>query len=447
MINKRLSDSTVSAIRMASILLGFILIVAAFLSDKIGLSIGGGFSSNQIGFIAAGAVLIFAGFMGRKFPGFYRGVALILMNLVVVIVLFEFFSLVLVKIIDPERFRIPAMKIEELGTFDNIESPVVVGKYAPFVIWRSNPEMTNDSVTVSNEGYRVTPGSSRDSDAYLVFLFGGSAMWGVNVPDSCTIGAYLQRDLTEITGKSIAVRNMAQLAHSSTQEIIELMLQLRSGNVPDIVIFYDGFNDVWGAYESGIAGAHHTLKAITERVEGSPEAFGMGSPIENLINNSNTSLLFTTLKARGIIFSEEEPEIVTYSTMGIDADSLSEEIARLYYGNCGVVDALAEVYGFEYMIIWQPNIWCGEKPLTDYEKTIYEGEFEFFPAGRDPDLKALLVKTYEEFENSITDSEHFFSFENIFDRIEDEVYNDYAGVHVRPWANELIAEEILRLLP
>ena len=115
----------------------------------------------------------------------------------------------------------------------------------------------SDILTISENGYRLVPGISEDNDAFRVFLFGGSTMWGMGVADSNTIGSYLQNQLAEMSDELVAVYNFGQPGFASTQEVIELMLQLRDGNVPDIVIFFDGVNDIWNAYGSGQAGGYH----------------------------------------------------------------------------------------------------------------------------------------------------------------------------------------------
>ncbi|MBC8457124.1 MAG: hypothetical protein H8D67_03910, partial [Deltaproteobacteria bacterium] len=38
------------------------------------------------------------------------------------------------------------------------------------------------------------------------------------------------------------------------QEVIDLFLQLQKGNIPNIVIFYDGINDTFSAFQNGISG-------------------------------------------------------------------------------------------------------------------------------------------------------------------------------------------------
>lgn len=444
MKDSRLSDSTVKVLRKTAIVLGGMLILLAMFSNILGLSTSSGLSINQILFAASGVILIIAGILGRSFPVFYESTAKIFFSIVIAVILLDLLSLVLVKLIDSERFRIRAQKIEE-GHLDELEHMVVIGRYEPFVVWRSNMIINCDSITINEDGFRLTPEASRDPDAFSVFMLGGSAMWGVGVSDSGTIASYLQRDLSELTARPVAVFNLAQTAHSSTQEVIELMLQLRNGNIPDLVIFYDGFNDVWGAYENGLAGVHHSLQAIAGRVEGTDEALNIMPVWEIILRKTNTWLLVTSLRSKGIL-PQEIVEIPTYRTMGMDFDTLTSQIVSVYYGNCRVIEALADSYGFDCLFIWQPTLWTGDKALTDREQIFYEGGSESFLAGGDPAFKELLEASYDLFEGSITDSTRYFSFRPIFDEIEHEVYFDYSGAHVSAEANEMITVELIRII-
>jgi hypothetical protein len=435
----RLSDGAVSFLRRIAVVIGLIFIIVAFTADMIGLSAGTGLSGNQIAFGVIGLILIIAGILGRKFSDVYRGSALMLLNMVIALILLDFMSLALVKIIDPERFTVRAAKLER-GTLALVEHTVIIGQYAPYVVWRANPNIANDSTRIDENGYRLTPGSSPDPEAYKVFLMGGSSMWGTSVADSGTISFYLQRDLPTLMDRPVSVSNMAQIGFASTQEVIELMLQLRSGNIPDMVIYYDGFNDVSSAYTNGFAGGHFSQTAIAERVEGRTEEFEMLTFPEVLFRYTNIWLLFTSLRERASHREEGDySNLLTYSTMGIDKDSLAAAVVDAYLGNCRVVESLSESFGFECLFVWQPSIWVGDKPLTEYERTIAEGGFDFFLAGGDPAFRGLMQASYDIYSESMPASLRYRSFASIFDEVDDEVYIDYSGVHVKPWANELIA--------
>jgi hypothetical protein len=100
-----------------------------------------------------------------------------------------------------------------------------------------------------------------------VFAFGGATMWGTGSPDWETIPAYLQAGLEARRGKPVCMVNFGESSFVSTQEVIQLLLQLESGNVPHLVIFYDGINNIYAAYQSGQAGVHENLDPIAAKLQ------------------------------------------------------------------------------------------------------------------------------------------------------------------------------------
>lgn len=440
-----MTDKTVGAIRAGCLCIGVLMIAIALLSDRAGLSADDGLGRNQIVFICAGLIFVVSGLLGRKFPGCYKGIALFLLNMLVALVLLEMISLVLLKVLNPESMQIHARKVAE-GHLHELESNVVQGVYAPFVVWRSNPLLNCDSVTITEGGYRLVPGSLEDPEAYKVFLFGGSAMWGTGVSDSNTIAAIMQADMDGLMALPMAVSNFAQVAHSSTQELVELVLQLRAGNVPDCVVFYDGFNDVWGAYESGFAGGHHSQQIIAARVEGRQEACNSVSPFMEILMKTNSFLLISALRGSINETRHHACRLVTYRTMGVDTDSLARDIVDTYVGNCQVVRSLGEIYGFECLFVLQPTIWYGNKELNGFENEIFRGGGESFTAGADPAFRELLCSAYELYESSTADSSSFISLAGMFDGEAEQIYTDYSGAHVNPEANRMIANRLLEEL-
>ena len=440
-----MSDGAIRVIRTAAVSIGGLLLLVALLANVLGLSTGAGLSRNQITFGVTGLVLISAGLLGRKFPGFYRGTAVMLLNIIIAVILLDLMALVMVKMFDPERFALRARKLD-IEHADVMESTVVQGMYAPFVVWRTNAILSCDTLSITEDGYRLTPGTSQDIDAYRVFLFGGSSMWGYGVSDSCTIGAYLQRDLEELTGQPVAVLNLGQLGYASTQEMIELILQLRAGNVPDLVVFYDGVNDAWNAFGSGNVGGHHSEDQVSARVEGRSEEFEIPSVPETLLRNSNIWLLMTSINNRSSDGEIDIEDLATYSTMGIDRDTLASAVVSTYLGNCAVVEALAESYDFEYLFVWQPCIWLGEKPLTTDEENLYLGGVEYHFNSADQAYRELLESTYRCYAASLPDTNHYATFTGIFRGVTEEIYTDFSGVHLSATGNEIVAANILDLI-
>ncbi len=441
--SNRLSDSTVKALRVFSLVAGVLLLLAAAFANPLGLSVSGGLSRNQIVIGLFGMGMIAAALLGRKFPGCYRGLALILLNTVLLLLLLDLASLVVVKIIDAGLFRAEKMKMED-GNSDLARSNLAVGRYAPYVVWRADPDASGEGVTVSGDGHRVTPGNPADADAYTVFLFGGSSMWGTGVADTSTIPFHLRELLREDSGLPVRTLNFGQMAFSSTQEVIELMLQLREGNIPDLVIFYDGFNDIWNAWDNGFAGGHHAQARIAERIEGRAEGADQLPLLELIARRTNIWMLLQSLnRSNGNDFAFDPMDIFSRRTMNIRTDSLAVSVVHIYLGNCRVVEALGEAYGFHCLFVWQPAIWLGDKPLTEHEQDVFDGGSGTDRSAGSPMFKELFMgDAYAMFQDSISGKDNYLSFSNIFQDESRELYTDYSGCHVNSLGNELIARSL-----
>src|SRR5262245_19313240 len=133
--------------------------------------------------------------------------------------------------------------------------------------WRRAP-FHGQTIDIDSNGIRVTPGADCRQDAFKVFTFGASEMWGTGSPNWETIPAHLQQGLETLRAGPVCVTNFAESAYVSMQSIIMLLMQLRAGNVPDIVLFYTLTDDVYAGYQSGRAGVIENLEQITARFEG-----------------------------------------------------------------------------------------------------------------------------------------------------------------------------------
>src|SRR5262245_32541676 len=139
-------------------------------------------------------------------------------------------------------------------------------RYYPYVGWRRAP-FKGKTIEIDANGRRVTPGADCSAKSFRLFTFGESTMWGTGSPDWGTIPAYLQKRLEKLKQGHVCVTNFAETAYATTQDVILLQMQLRSGNVPDAVLFYNLTGDIGAAYESGRAGVHANLDDVAARFE------------------------------------------------------------------------------------------------------------------------------------------------------------------------------------
>jgi lysophospholipase L1-like esterase len=104
-------------------------------------------------------------------------------------------------------------------------------------------------------GARVSLSPTCDCPRVRVWLLGGSTAFGWNQRDEFTIASYLVR-IGEELGIAIDIENFAVPGWTIDQEWRHLERLLDRRPPPDVVLFYDGFNDAMGAVAEA---------AITER--------------------------------------------------------------------------------------------------------------------------------------------------------------------------------------
>jgi hypothetical protein len=285
----------------------------------------------------------------------------------------------------------------------------------------------------------LTPGADCRTTSFKVFTFGASEMWGTGSPDWDTIPANLQKGLEKLRQGPVCVMNFAESAYVSMQDVIMLLMQLRSGNVPDVVLFYTIGSDVYAAYQSGRAGVLQNLDQLAARFEGRQEP----SSFVDQLRSTYSYALIDKLMGKLTIANpqQEEPtprKLVTYESMGIDVAKLSDLIVQHYLGNHEIVNALAQEYGFKYFFFLPPRIFRGNKPLTPEEQEMkhsVETEAAFYK---------LYTAVYETIERESSKYQNLYSMVHIFDRYDSLIWID--AVHVTPIGNQLIAERMLDII-
>lgn len=136
-----------------------------------------------------------------------------------------------------------------------------------YVYFRRAP-IGGREVAVDSLGHRITPQPQQPTAPVArVRMYGGSTMWGEPLRAEHTIPAEVARRLQPLAGQGarIDVTNVGETGYVFTQEVLQLMLDLRRGERPDVVVFYDGINDVASAVQRGVAGdPQNEVKRVAE---------------------------------------------------------------------------------------------------------------------------------------------------------------------------------------
>ncbi|MBU1694550.1 MAG: SGNH/GDSL hydrolase family protein [Verrucomicrobia bacterium] len=118
-------------------------------------------------------------------------------------------------------------------------------EYEPFVQIREKA-FTGRYLNVDAHGFRRTKNQGPwppDPDAFNIFLFGCSVVFGYGVPDDQTLASHLQDVLVERTGRDIRLYNFGRGFYFSTLERLLIEKLLLAGHRPDLALFVDGSND------------------------------------------------------------------------------------------------------------------------------------------------------------------------------------------------------------
>jgi hypothetical protein len=288
--------------------------------------------------------------------------------------------------------------------------------YSPYDLWTRRPYQ-GTAITINADGSRRTVGSVCTPDAYRIYVYGGSTLWGFEVTDAMTIPSYLQAELDAVIDQPVCVVNYADLAMVNTQEIMRLMTQLQADDVPDMVIFYDGVNDVIAANRNGPG--THRLGNLYEGFFRSDD----GDPIADWWNGTYISL-FTRNLAGGGGGTPDEPS----PTSGPDRP-LADRTVDLYLTNYEIVAAWAEAFDFDYLFFWQPVLVASDKPRTEQEVLLVQAPPE--------SLVTLYQDVYAIMDDIAGDYPNLINLSGIFDDVETMLFIDFN--HVSYQGNQIIA--------
>ncbi|HEV3111272.1 MAG TPA: SGNH/GDSL hydrolase family protein [Candidatus Binataceae bacterium] len=270
----------------------------------------------------------------------------------------------------------------------------VSARWYPYVYWKGSP-LSSTYLNIDREGDRATWNSRSHHNGrptLRVFTFGGSTMWGFGVRDDYTPASLLAKRLAAQTDYNAEVSNYGQIGYVSTQEVLALYELLSQGIRPDVVVFYDGINDCFAAYQAGIAGlTHNEFLRVREF-----NLLGNRSRAKNLYLAALRTLVFNTNAARlgrllggkdsdsGAGDDVEAREILSYLAPRPHPeaeDALERDVVSRYLFNKQIVEMLGKQFGFRCLFFWQPVIFF-KNSLTPYERKFIgdPGQEKFFLA-------------------------------------------------------------------
>lgn len=230
----------------------------------------------------------------------------------------------------------------------------------PYVYWRSRP-YRGQFINIGEHGIRRTWNASPAPGARQpkMFIFGGSTMWGYAARDDFTIASYVSKKLASSLGSPPWVVNFGESGYVTTQEVLALVLELRKGNVPDIVVFYDGVNEAWAAFQSNVAGIpQNEINRVVE--------FNLREQLN--WRRGFVEKLGLYRVARGVTGSLGGAEAGPVARGRYLDPSLAAAVTDVYLWNVRFVNLLAREYGFRAVFYWQPTVYSKKVLSPDEDR-------------------------------------------------------------------------------
>jgi len=298
-------------------------------------------------------------------------------------------------------------------------------------------------INIDSSGIRQTiqlePEIGRTVDPVL--MFGGSTMWGNAQRDSGTIPSILAASL-EHDIQQTRIVNLGEMGYVFTQEVMELLLRLRDGARPRVVVFYDGINEVAAIVQSGVAGIPQNESHRARDFRVGTEMFAWKTDLGAELGAAaavGEVLAFRSQLVQRLLSATGSP-----SWAPRPPDELAADLLRTYVNTVRLVEAMADDYGFEVMYIWQPSLHTTQKPLTLFEQHLMQTlDTEQFHA-TSKKIHEIIAQSIDSAMADVATG-RFLNLWQLFAADTANVFVDDIG-HTTEEANEEVVEAILPVL-
>ena len=351
----------------------------------------------------------------RRFVSFYRGLAVFVLNTLVLLALvhlgaWAWYSMRAAADPGSERLEFlgpraaqlyPGWSSDDLRVLLN-ETWTRPLEYQPFYEFEERA-FRGRFVNVSAEGFRHVrqQGPWPPSPQFFnVFVFGGSTTFGYGIADEETIASFLQQELQGKTPRPARVYNFACGHYYSTQERARFQQLLVLGFVPDLAVFVQGLNEFHRyddrAYLSDPI--HHLVEARAVRRQQHLPAW---------------LTLFSPRRIRAELRPYQRPQKTPSSD-----PQLADRLIDRYLHNKKMTEVVAAAEAVPAVFVWQPVL-------------LYRYDIKRFPLpGRPQPLTGIGTERMADRLKRTPPPENLIWAADLQDRVPDPLYVD--AVHYAP---------------
>ncbi len=310
--------------------------------------------------------------------------------------------------------------------------------FTPYLMWRFATTTTAKYFNIVAPGERKTWNPEKFSEPPTkIFMMGASSLMASSARDNDTIPSFISQELNS-TVPRYEVRNFGEPGYVFEQEVLKLTALLRAGERPDIVLFYDGHNDVENAYDFGYPGnLGYPEYLMREKLEGGLAQVILRKSRDFIRDNCITCrLVYAAIqKINPQLFYGYD--LQGYSLPDEVRENLAQATADDYAQTYSLLEKLAGAYHFRFMVFLQPSLMT-ETKLVGTEEQIAEWNWRV----RDERQKAFHLRVRELLAQKKIP--YLADLANIFADRTTAYYHDHVHVWYKP--NKIAAEQITKNL-
>jgi lysophospholipase L1-like esterase len=287
-------------------------------------------------------------------------------------------------------------------------------RYHSFLGWRRLP-YHGETINIDERGIRQTVDRTPNGADRKIFFFGGSTTWGTGVSDEYTIPS----QFASIT-REYQATNYGEAAYTAHQSLEMLIKVLQEGERPDIVVFYDGVNDVKYKCRSAHNWYSHSWEdRYVPRFELYDSVFSLDYALGPM------SRVAQILKSSVRVGLNIEAE-----TYNCNKDiRKAERIAAALVHDWKIAQTIVKAHGGQFFGFLQPISYFSRTKLEHISVS--------------EELRKQYELIYPMVKELMREERSFHDLTDLFDRNE-YIYVDYA--HVSPNGNRYAAERILSII-
>lgn len=304
-------------------------------------------------------------------------------------------------------------------------------EYRPFIAWKRK-QFTGKYVNVNVEGIRKTLNSKNGK---TVRFFGGSTIWGARVEDGNTIPSLFGK----CNNEEYKIINHGETGFNARQGLASLTNVFLEEDKTDLVIFYDGVNDVNHLCNSEISIlGHEREKQFSEKLTTGKSVQDYFAANDNILGLSKQLCYKLFFQNTIIVIDRTIGKYYTKSANVLyschsDSDR-AEQVANNLINCWKIAREISIANGSKFIAILQPNIYV-DNAKSDYLRAERSGLQE-------KNYKSV----YEIVQKKIKEeqSDWMFDFSTILNETTEPLYFDFC--HLNGMGNAIIADEICKIL-